>query len=647
MQHPNLDADPTARDIIAGPILRQAHSGRIVLWLAVRRPVSLQLALYRDDDGRRQVADDTVDLAPYRRDVQIGERAWLIFIDVDLEAAGVAPLAERRAVGYDLRLGAGGLSLAELEPGLCYPGESRPRFVIKTELDSLLHGSCRRPHHRSGDGMARADRWLGERRDNSESWPVALLLTGDQIYADDVAGPLLRAIHALIADLGLWPETLEGAVLDDSEALYACTACYYRRDELLPQEKSSRDLRDRFFGGTRKPVFTSASSGNHLITLAEVLAMYLLCWSDAPWRGLEYTRPPLDEEESATYDDEAAVIDDFVTELPGVRRLMANSVTAMIFDDHDITDDWNLTGAWMDTAYGHPFSRRIIGNALVAYLLCQGWGNRPEIFEETVWPCVERYTANRDAVSHDALIDCLLAFRGWDFILDTEPGVVVLDTRTRRWRRSRRPSKPSGLMDWEALSEMQTHLMNRRSVVMVSAAPIFGVKLIENIQRVFTWFGKPLMVDAENWMAHRGAAHTLLNIFRHGNTPKNFTILSGDVHYSFAYDVTLRFSAARQKIWQITSSGVKNEFPRKLLDWFDRLNRWLYAPYSPLNWFTKRRRMRVNPRRPTPADHGERLVNGAGMGYVRFNPAGQPIEIRELGVDDSDVVFEVSDEEEV
>ena len=62
---------------------------------------------------------------------------------------------------------------------------------------------------------------------------------------------------------------------------------------------------------------------------------------------------------------------------------------------------------------------------------------------------------------------------------------------------------------------------------------------------------------------------------------------------------------------------------------------------------TKRRRMRVNPRRPTPADHGERLVNGAGMGYVRFNPAGQPIEIRELGVDDSDVVFEVSDEEEV
>jgi hypothetical protein len=647
MQHATQHADSLGDEIIAGPILRQAKSGRIVLWLAMRRPWPMRLALYRDDDGRRQIADDTIALDSYRRDLQIGRDAWLVFIDVDLETAGVVPLSQRRAVGYDLLLGDDDISLAAIEPGICYPGEARPRFVIKTQLDSLLHGSCRRPHHPSGDGMARADRWLAERRENSEAWPAAMLLTGDQIYADDVAGPLLRAIHALIAELGLWSETLEGATLDDSEALYACSACYYRRDELLPQEKTSRDLRDRFFGGTRKPVFTSASSGNHLITLAEVLAMYLLCWSDTPWRGLAYAPPALDDEERERYDEEAGVIDAFVAELPGTRRVMANTVTAMIFDDHDITDDWNLTGEWMDTAYGHPFSRRIIGNALVAYLLCQGWGNRPEAFADTVWPCVERYTVNRDAASQNALIDCLLAFRGWGFTLDTEPGVVVLDTRTRRWRRSRRPSKPSGLMDWEALSEMQTRLLDRESVVMVSAAPIFGVKLIENIQRVFTWFGKPLMVDAENWMAHRGAAYTLLNIFRHGSTPRNFTILSGDVHYSFVYDVTLRFSAARQKIWQITSSGVKNEFPRKLLDWFDRLNRWLYAPYSPLNWFTKRRRMRVNPRRPSPASHGERLVNGAGMGYVRFNPAGQPIEIRELGVDDSDVVFEVSDEEEV
>jgi hypothetical protein len=68
---------------------------------------------------------------------------------------------------------------------------------------------------------------------------------------------------------------------------------------------------------------------------------------------------------------------------------------------------------------------------------------------------------------------------------------------------------------------------------MVSPAPVLGVKLIENVQRVFTWLGLALMVDAENWMAHPGAAHVMLNIFRHRRTPRTFVILSGDVHYSF------------------------------------------------------------------------------------------------------------------
>ncbi|MCV5664899.1 hypothetical protein OFN50_38330, partial [Escherichia coli] len=78
-------------------------------------------------------------------------------------------------------------------------------------------------------------------------------------------------------------------------------------------------------------------------------------------------------------------------------------------------------------------------------------------------------------------------------------------------------------------------------VIIVSAAPMFGVKFIEALQRVVTMLGKPLMVDAENWMAHPGSANTLISIFTHTKTPTNFVILSGDVHYSFAYDIKLRY----------------------------------------------------------------------------------------------------------
>src|SRR3546814_21105872 len=96
-----------------------------------------------------------------------------------------------------------------------------------------------------------------------------LMLSGDQVYADDVAGPMLAAIHALIRCLGLYGECLEGAVVSDSESLYVHPASYYRREDLLPAFKSNEALRERFFGGVEKQIFTTANAHNPLVTLAE------------------------------------------------------------------------------------------------------------------------------------------------------------------------------------------------------------------------------------------------------------------------------------------------------------------------------------------------------------------------------------------
>lgn len=109
-------------------------------------------------------------------------------------------------------------------------------------------------------------------------------------------------------------------------------------------------------------------------------------------------------------------------------------------------------------------------------------------------------------------------------------------------------------------------------------------------------------------MAHRGAAQVILNIFRHC-ARRALRGAVGDVHYSFVYEVLIRHRQRSPHLWQVTSSGIKNEFPRRLLDVLDRLNRWLYAPRSPLNWFTKRREMEVVPRTPNHSKAG----NGCGM----------------------------------
>ncbi|CAD5379988.1 Alkaline phosphatase family protein [Pseudomonas sp. OF001] len=639
---PTATAPLTATDlptVLAGPLLRRLEARRLVLWLVGTRALNASLQLAYDDPqhGAVELALPLDDSRCQR--LAIGRHAWLHLIDVTLEQ----PLPADAFIYYDLHIeeeDGGTRAIADWAPHLLYPGQARPDFVRRGRLDHLLHGSCRKPHHPSKDGLLQADALLAATRSQPAERPALLMLSGDQVYADDVAGPMLVAVHRLIERLGLYGEHLDGATVSTSEALYAHPAGYYRREDLLPAYTANEELRERFFGGVKKPVFTSANAHNHLVTFAEVLAMYLLVWSPTPWQLIAPRMPELPEHLATRYRAEEPLIRAFVADLPQAARALAQLPCLMIFDDHDITDDWNLSARWEQSAYGHPFSRRIVGNALLGYLLCQGWGNCPEAFAGEL-PAIRELLATPDrqqrlsAEAQDAVIDRLLTFDHWHYSLPGQPLLLVLDTRTRRWRSESYLSRPSGLMDWEALCELQHALLDEPAVVIVSPAPMFGVKLIEIVQRLFTWAGYPLLVDAENWMAHRGAAKVMLNIFRHSRTPANYVILSGDVHYSFAYEVHIRHRDSGPRIWQITSSGIKNEFPRRLLDWFDRLNRWLYAPHSPLNWFTKRRRMQITPRIPSRSQRGERLWNGAGLGQVRLDEQGRPCEIRQLNADGS------------
>ncbi|WP_313053807.1 alkaline phosphatase family protein [Pseudomonas lopnurensis] len=635
---PSLIDSPAPADflppVLAGPLLRRTEPGRLVFWLVGSRPLTLSLVLASEAHQlQRSIRLD----GPACQRLAIGRDAVLHLIDVVLDEA----LPSDCLIEYDLRVHAGAAEqgIADWAPHLLYEGARRPSFVIKSRLDRVLHGSCRKPHHAAADGLLCVDQLLAREHSDPLGRPALLLMTGDQVYADDVAGPMLVAIHALVRRLGLYGERLEGAVVDDSDALFAHPATYYRREQLLPAFKSNEALRERFFGGVEKPVFTTANGQNHLITLGEVMAMYLLVWSPLPWTLIAPAIPMLEPRHAERYRCEDACLQAFRQGLPQVARALAHVPSLMIFDDHDITDDWNLSARWEETAYGHPLSRRIIGNALIAYLLCQAWGNQPERFGELLVQTRQLLdtagAAWLDCAAQDRLIDDLFKLDGWGYELATEPPLVVLDTRTRRWRSERNLSRPSGLMDWEALSEFQQHILDKPSVLIVSPPPMFGVKLIETVQRAFSWAGQPLLVDAENWMAHRGAAHVMMNIFRHSRTPGDYVILSGDVHYSFVYEVHIRARERGPRVWQITSSGVKNEFPRRLLDWFDRLNRWLYAPWSPLNWLTKRRRLEVVPRVPDRSRAGERLWNGAGIGLLVLDEHGRPQEIYQLNADGS------------
>ncbi len=641
----NDSADPTALPVlIAGPLVRRVTLDRCVFWMVITRPPGGRFELIRTRDGAVLLDVELAEIADF---VQIGTRAWVVLIDAPFDATQ----NEGELIEYDWVVTDNGHTqrLEQLAPALLYPNQTRPNIRLTQALNEVLHGSCRKPHYNGSDALAQLDDRLAAATANAGlQRPDLLLMTGDQVYADDVAGPMLRAIHATSELLGLWSERWEGAEINDSDALQSSSYSYYNREALLPRTEENRALYRRFISGARKPIFTSVSAKNHLVGLSEVLAMYCLVWSDRLWPLIDRSTPAcMSAEFQEQYDRETRIIDEFVAELPRVQRALAHIPSYMIFDDHDITDDWNLTRGWEAAAYGHPFSRRIIGNALAGYALCQAWGNDPAqlapLVREHIKPTIEAMADGHNLQQHDQMIDQLLDWEHWHYRVPTQPPLIVLDTRTQRWRSESNPDKPSGLMDWEALTELQQQLIHQQAVLMVSAAPVFGVKLIETVQRLFTYFGRALMVDAENWMAHPGAAHVMLNIFRHAKTPLHFGILSGDVHYSFVYDIRIRHSKSSPHIQQVTCSGLKNGFPKSLLHRFDRANAWLYGRYSPLNAFTKRRGMSIDTRYPN-ADTNQNLVNGSSLGRVLIDEAGAIVQASIFDAQGNETLFSSSDQ---
>ncbi|WP_245680710.1 alkaline phosphatase family protein [Veronia pacifica] len=539
-------------------------------------------------------------------------------------------------LNYDIETSTG--SVFDNIDGALYPGETRPVFFIPSKTHKIAHGSCRHPHHNCKDALVTLDQHHQE-VDASERAEL-LIMSGDQIYADDVSGPLMWTIRETIKLLGLYDQPFEDAPFSSCRQIDSALPLY-GREPFLPK-KQRRSWLQKVLNQPAEPVFSSRTLDNHLLSFNEYFAHYLLVWSPAIWELL-----PLPDAEAlfngkpeyiSRWQTEASSIMEFVAGLHHVRRLFIHTPSYMIFDDHDITDDFNLTVGWEKEVYATDYGNRIISNALLAYYLCQGWGNHPASFNDVFSQFVSAYFSYRTEEALRPLEEMLKHFEQWHYTIPTTPKIVVMDTRTRRWRSESNDNKPSGLMDWEALMDFQQDVLNHEAVIVVSAAPIFGVKFIETIQRTATLLGQPLATDSENWMAHPGSANGIMNIFKHPRTPHNFIVLSGDVHYSFAYDIMIRFRKSSPRIWQITCSGLRNQFPQPYLDIFEWLDRMLFGTRSPLNIFTRRKRMRIVKRLPSNNDK-QYLVNSSAVGLLMLNDDGSPKEIALLTADNSTIHF--------
>lgn len=308
----------------------------------------------------------------------------------------------------------------------------------------------------------------------------------------------------------------------------------------------------------------------------------------------------------------------FAAGQPKVRRALANVPTYMVFDDHDVTDDWNLNPEWCrrvlaaDATRTQPLGRQVVRNALAAYALFQDWGNDLVRYESgapgrlVLNQVVRLFGAGAPAWPLPAATRELDRLFGLDLLpLPVDPArphgrhapvnapmkwhytvdgsafqVAVLDNRTRRSFAAR--FGPPGNVAATMIDDQvpAAPLPAGREVLLVVAplqvlAPsVFDEVVAPGAYRAFDLStpgqigpgrggeGMPgLNPDAiESWALDPLSFEALTaRLAPH----RQVVLLSGDVHYSAATQMSYwrRGDAQPARLLQFTSSGFKNVMP--------------------------------------------------------------------------------------
>ncbi|WP_028925975.1 alkaline phosphatase D family protein [Pseudonocardia acaciae] len=431
------------------------------------------------------------------------------------------------------------------EPAWPPPGHPFPPPVIRTRGPGTagrlraVFGSCRYP--KTGEpkldaklGLDALDSYAARMATRPvEQWPDALILLGDQVYADELSPTARR---------------------------------------LLAAHRKGRALKL-----SRPP--------NEVVSFGEYERLYRASWSD-----------------------------------PEIRWLLSTVPTAMIFDDHDVRDDWNTSAAWRARMAATPWWRDRIRAALASYVVYQHLGNLtpaalaadPDLRQllgadgdADRWPLLAEL-ADRADTERDGAKGARFSFR-WDLgrtrliMVDTRNGRILdagerlmVGEREFGWLAEQAEDDPAGmdhLVIGSSLPWLMPHAIGDLQAVNELAAARPGRR-----GRLAEWARQA--ADLEHWAAFARSFAQLTDLIRRVATgrhaPATVTVLSGDVHHS--YVARAAPTGAETTVHQLVCSPVHNHVPRVIrpafrLGWSRRLGaltrRWARragAAPLPVRW---------------------------------------------------------------
>ncbi|HLT85503.1 MAG TPA: alkaline phosphatase D family protein [Phototrophicaceae bacterium] len=274
---------------------------------------------------------------------------------------------------------------------------------------------------------------------------------------------------------------------------------------------------------------------------------------------------------------------------PALRWLFSWLPSLMIFDDHDVRDDWNTSAAWRAQMEATSWWHGRIVAALGSYWVYQHLGNL-SVEERAADPLWRELRARREQQAGEVdLTDAVDAFAEqadrdpesyrWSYTQELGASrLVVVDSRAAR------TLEPGGraMLDPAETAWLDEQLTGDVEHLLVATSLPFllpmGLHRIEALSESVAEgrFGRRVAaagervrqeIDLEHWAAFGASFAAVTDMVsevaegRRGGAPASVLFLSGDVHFSYITEVE---RASGSRILQLVCSPIRNPLPRAL-----------------------------------------------------------------------------------
>jgi PhoD-like phosphatase len=267
---------------------------------------------------------------------------------------------------------------------------------------------------------------------------------------------------------------------------------------------------------------------------------------------------------------------------PTTRWLLSTVPSAMIFDDHDVHDDWNTSEAWVRKMRSKPWWEERIVGAFMSYWVYQHLGNLSpkELEQDGLFRRVrEAKDATRLLREFAYRADRETGSSRWSFYRDFgNTRLIVMDSRAGRVLEEEHRSMLDD-DEWSWIEEKATgnfdHLLFATSLPFLLGPGLHHLEAASEAICRGVWgrsaarLGEFIrqLVDLEHWSAFHDSFERLAALLRavasgersNGKPPASVVVLSGDVHHGYLAELDFGDGAdVKSPVYQAVGSPLRN-----------------------------------------------------------------------------------------